>query len=146
MQSVSVVNPARSNIAVISTLTEFDDEPVLSTDPSNPSVTYDPYMEAVIPLSISIVKATDRTRSSDMQLSILGCADPKPITTKAQVEGGTTLASVTSTPSSAGTKLSNGSSAAVTMATGQSELSTPSKGSPASVTPISGQSTSESKI
>lgn len=90
IQNVSLINGARSNIAVISGLSEYDELPMESTDPSNPTLDYDPYLESVIPYTITVVRAIDRTKSVELQLRILGCADPKPLVTKAQIETQTT--------------------------------------------------------
>ncbi|CAF1636704.1 unnamed protein product [Adineta ricciae] len=95
LQNISIANPTESKITSISALTDFDDVPRLSDNPSSPSIRYSPYMEDVIPLTVVIKKTSDGTVPSNTRLSIIGCAKPTTIATKAQIEQDTTTTSNT---------------------------------------------------
>jgi hypothetical protein len=83
---VSIINPAESKINSINVATEYDTEPIPSTNSSNPSVDYQPYLEFVTQLDMSILGTTDNSLPSNAQIGIFGCAERTTIATKAQIE------------------------------------------------------------
>ncbi|CAF1636701.1 unnamed protein product [Adineta ricciae] len=93
LQNISIANPTESKITSISALTDFDDVPRLSNNPSSPSIKYSPYMQDVIPLTVVIKKTSDGTVPSNTRLSIIGCAKPTTSGTTAQIEQDTTTTS-----------------------------------------------------
>jgi len=92
LQNVSIVNAAESKITSISALTDYDVDSILS-NPSHPAVIYNPYYEDVDTLDVEILKTSDNSIPSKVQLSIFGCADASSIATKAQLELRTTTTS-----------------------------------------------------
>ncbi|CAF1225499.1 unnamed protein product, partial [Adineta ricciae] len=100
LQNVTILNPADSKITSISALTDYDFEPVLSKNESNPSVVYTPYMEDVIPLTVEILKVDGNSLPKQVKLGIFGCADPTTLYTKAQTEPYTTISNVKTTVTS----------------------------------------------
>jgi len=85
------LNPVESKITLIDAATEYDFDPIANTNPSNPSIDYDPYYENVGTLEITIEKTSDNSIPSSVQLAIFGCSDSSIIATKAQIEQTTPL-------------------------------------------------------
>ena len=71
-------------------LSDFDFDPVESTDATKPTAVYDPYIENVENLDITIRQTKDGSVPSRVQLVIFGCAKPQPLVTKSVVEPTTT--------------------------------------------------------
>ncbi|CAF3800944.1 unnamed protein product, partial [Rotaria sordida] len=95
IQNVSVVNPDESKIISINALTEYDSKPIENTSPTNPAVVYNPYLEEVFDLKITILKTKDNSIPSMVKLGIFGCGEAVNIATKAQIESATTGSSGT---------------------------------------------------
>ena len=83
---MSILNPSQSKITLISALTEYDFDAIENTNASNPTIVYQPYYQDVNTLQISILKTSDDSKPSQVELAIFGCGEPVPIMTKAQVE------------------------------------------------------------
>jgi hypothetical protein len=90
IQNVTVLNPAESKVSLIDMLSDFDFDPVESTDATKPTAVYDPYVESVENLDITIRQTKDGSVPSRVQLAIFGCAKPQPLVTKSVVEPTTT--------------------------------------------------------
>jgi hypothetical protein len=86
LQNVTILNAAESKITSITALTDFDFDATPNTNASNPTVTYEPYYEDVGTLTITILKTSDNSIPSKVQLGIFGCANPITVVTKAQIE------------------------------------------------------------
>ena len=80
------MNPVESKITLLDAATEYDFDPISNTNPSNPSIDYDPYYENVGTLDITIEKTSDNSIPSSVLLGIIGCSDDNTIATKAQIE------------------------------------------------------------
>ncbi len=74
-------------------MTDYDIEPTESSNPSQPSITYEPYYDNLEYIEITIEKTSDNSKPTKVQLSILGCANPAPFNTKPQVDKITTMSS-----------------------------------------------------
>ncbi|CAF5058938.1 unnamed protein product, partial [Rotaria sp. Silwood1] len=99
IQNVSVVNPDESKIISINALTEYDLEPIENTNPTNPAVVYNPYLENVAQLEITLLKTKDNSMSSNVKLGIFGCSVPVKMSAKPPLEPSTTHSSGTISPS-----------------------------------------------
>jgi hypothetical protein len=79
-------------------MTQYDWNPIQNTNPSNPAILYNPYVEMVEQIDITILNTTDTTFTpTKVQLGIFGCGNPQNIVTKAQLESVPTRASYTMT-------------------------------------------------
>jgi hypothetical protein len=76
-------------VSLIDALTDFDFYPIQSTDGSQPSIRYDPFVEGVMNLDVTILRTTDDSVPSKIYLSIFGCAEPAPSGSKPAVESTT---------------------------------------------------------
>ena len=85
LQNVTIMNAAESKITFIDANANGWDT-IQNTNSSNPSVVYDPYYEDIETLDITIISTQDSKPPSKVVLGIFGCADPKKIRTKAQIE------------------------------------------------------------
>jgi ABC-type transport system involved in multi-copper enzyme maturation permease subunit len=90
---VTVVNAAQSKITSLTAQTDYDENPIPNTNASNPAIIYSPYYEDVNKLTITILKTSDGSQPSYLQLAIFGCAKP----TKGETGGqmGTPITSIT---------------------------------------------------
>jgi hypothetical protein len=61
-------------------------KPIESTDPFSPDIVYDPHIENVANLEITISRTRDNSLPPMVQLGIFGCPQPPMIGTKTQVE------------------------------------------------------------
>ena len=102
IQNVSILNAAESKITLIDMLSDYDFDPVESTNTVSPAAVYPQYIENVENLDITIRQTKDGSVPSRVQLAIFGCAKPQPIVTKSVVEpttAGRLTPALTSTPS-----------------------------------------------
>ncbi|CAF3352616.1 unnamed protein product, partial [Rotaria sp. Silwood2] len=88
-----------SKITSINALTEYDIEPIENANPTNPAVVYNPYLEEVAQLDITILKTKDNSVPSKVKLGIFGCGEPVKISAKPPLEPTTTHSSGTIVPS-----------------------------------------------
>lgn len=95
VQNVSILNPVQTKITEISALTDFDFEPIQNPSPSQPAIVYNPYYDDVTYIEITILKTTDNSKPSNVQLSIFGCAQAGSSKTKAQIETTITALNIT---------------------------------------------------
>jgi hypothetical protein len=86
IQNISITNPTESKISLIDALTDFDFDPIESTDRSKPSIFYDPSIDGVMNLDVTILRTNDNSVPSKIDLSIFGCGEPATIGSKPALE------------------------------------------------------------
>jgi hypothetical protein len=138
------LNARKTKITQINALSEYDFDPIESTNASNPTVVYDPYIENVAEFEITLLKTSDKSVPSGIRLAIHGCADPTPLGTKAQIEttiAGQTGGTTSGRPGQATTTMRGG--AATTTISGQTSTTGTgrSTGSTSGVTGTTGRMT-----
>ncbi|CAF3717462.1 unnamed protein product, partial [Rotaria socialis] len=86
INNVSVLNPSESRVISISAQTDLDFEPINNPNPAIPVVVYNPHVEDVRELDITILKIKDPSLPTKLQLAIYGCTTPSTISTKPLIE------------------------------------------------------------
>jgi hypothetical protein len=148
---VSILNPAESKITSINALTDYDFDPIESTNSSNPVIVYNPDYEDVSELDITILTTQDNSIPSQVQIGIYGCPQTPSVRTKAAIEESTTAATsgtisvsgssatpqgtIPSAASPPGTAPTGASSSGTTPSGASPVITTPSAGSPPVTTP-----------